>query len=164
MVPLFFGLLAHGLCIRFRALRAFTVPIAPGALGANKTWRGIVCVAAGTALGFAIVRPGVVGLGTATGLALLGFAVGACAMAAELPNSLLKRRLGIAPGTQAAGLRGAAFHLLDQVDLVVGAWVILAFRVAPTPARIAGSLALAYVGHQLVSAAGYWLGMRTSAR
>ena len=38
-------------------------------------------------------------------------------MLAELPNSLLKRRMRIAPGAQTGGIRGVAFHVLDQIDL-----------------------------------------------
>ena len=58
--------------------------------------------------------------------ALIGFLVGAAAMAAELPNSFLKRRLGISPGAQASGIRGLVFHIADQIDVVFGAWAVLA--------------------------------------
>ena len=163
MAPLFFGLFTHGLCIRFGALRQLTRPISTRLFGANKTYRGLACVALGTAVGFVLIRPSLLPMDP-PGLALVGLCVGAAAMAAELPNSFLKRRLGIAPGSQASGARGVAFHVLDQVDMVFGAWAVLAWIVTPTWARLAGSLATVYVGHQLISVAGYWLGMRTSAR
>ena len=163
MAPLFFGLFTHGLCIRFGALRPLTRPISTRLFGANKTYRGLACVALGTAVGFVLIRPSLLPMDP-PGLALVGLCVGAAAMAAELPNSFLKRRLGIAPGSQASGARGVAFHVLDQVDMVFGAWAVLAWLVTPTWARLAGSLATVYVGHQLISVAGYWLGMRTSAR
>ena len=163
MAPLFFGLLTHGLCIRFGALRPLTRPISTRLFGANKTYRGLACVALGTAVGFVLIRPSLLPM-EAPGLALVGLCVGAAAMAAELPNSFLKRRLGIAPGSQASGARGVAFHVLDQVDMAFGAWAVLVWLVTPTWARLAGSLATVYVGHQLISVAGYWLGMRKSAR
>ena len=163
MLPLFFGLAAHGLCIRFGALRTLACPISTQLFGANKTYRGLACVALGTAVGFVLIRPSLLPMDP-PGLALVGLCVGAAAMAAELPNSFLKRRLGIAPGSQASGARGVAFHVLDQVDMVFGAWAVLVWLVTPTWARLAGSLATVYVGHQLISVAGYWLGMRTSAR
>jgi CDP-diglyceride synthetase len=163
MAPLFFGLLAHGLCIRFGALRQLTRPLSTRLFGANKTYRGMACVALGTAVGFVLIRPSLLPM-KQPGLALVGICVGAAAMAAELPNSFLKRRLGIAPGSQASGARGVAFHVLDQVDMVFGAWAVLVWLVTPTWARLAGSLATVYVGHQLISVAGYGLGMRTSAR
>jgi len=36
--------------------------------------------------------------------------------------------------------------------------------VTPTVGRVAGTLGTVYIGHQLVSLVGYWLGMRTSPR
>ena len=99
----------------------------------------------------------------ATELALLGLLVGTATMLAELPNSFLKRRMGIAPGAQAGGIRGVAFHVLDQID-VFGAWACLPWVARPTMGRLAGTFGTVYIGHQLVSLVGYWLGMRTSAR
>jgi hypothetical protein len=164
MAPLFVGLVVHGVCIRSGALRALAQPISPKVFGANKTYRGITCVALGTAAGFALIHPSLLEpMGTAA-TALVGLLVGAAAMAAELPNSFLKRRLGIAPGAPTKGAGRIVFHLLDQVDVVFGAWAVLAWLASPTWARLAGSFAAVYVGHQLVSLAGYWLGMRTTAR
>jgi hypothetical protein len=56
------------------------------------------------------------------------------------------------------------FHVLDQVDLVIGAWLMLAFFVTATWPRIAGSLVFVYVAHQVVTLVGYWLGMRATSR
>jgi CDP-archaeol synthase len=167
VVPLFLGLATHGCCIRLGLLRGAAVSIARRTFGENKTYRGVVCVALGTALGFVVVAPKGLGLGgnpRVGALALVGFLVGAAAMMAELPNSWLKRRAGIAPGAQAGGPLGVAFHLLDQVDVVFGAWVVLAWVAEPTVPRLMGSLATVYVGHQLLSLVGYWLGMRTTPR
>jgi CDP-2,3-bis-(O-geranylgeranyl)-sn-glycerol synthase len=159
VTPLFLGFAAHGLCIRFGLLRGLAVPVDRGAtfngiriFGENKTYRGIVCVAVGTAVGFVLIRPSVVPPNVQGGLslvslALLGFAVGTAAMLAELPNSLLKRQLGIGPGRQARGLRGAAFHVLDQLDVLCGAWAVLCAVVQPTLGRMIGSVACVYMGH-----------------
>jgi CDP-diglyceride synthetase len=38
----------------------------------------------------------------------------------ELPNSLMKRRLGIGPGANLKGLKGFFFGFIDQVDSVIG--------------------------------------------
>jgi CDP-diglyceride synthetase len=38
----------------------------------------------------------------------------------ELPNSFMKRRLGIEPGTNLTGPRGILFSVIDQADSVVG--------------------------------------------
>jgi CDP-diglyceride synthetase len=155
VAPLFVGFVVHGLCIRFGVLGELASPISRNLFGANKTYRGVLCVALGTAAAFAAINASWLGL---------GFVVGAAAMAAELPNSFLKRRVGIPPGAQADGMRGLAFHALDQVDVVFGAWAVMAWVVKPTLGRLAGSFGTVYVGHQLISLLGYWLGMRTTAR
>jgi hypothetical protein len=95
---------------------------------------------------------------------LFGLAVGAAAMLSELPNSALKRQLGITPGAQGEGSRRALFHVLDQVDVLVGAWVVLSFVVRPTAGLLLGSFLFVYLGHQLLTVAGYLLGMRTTWR
>jgi len=164
MAPMFVGLATHGVCIRLGAVRQLARPISSRLFGGNKTYRGIACVAAGTAVGFGVIRPGLLAAIHASDLLRVGFAVGAAAMIAELPNSFLKRRLGIAPGTQTGGFRGFAFHVLDQVDVVFGAWAVLAWFAVPTWARLAGSLGSVYAGHQVLSLVGYWLGMRSTAR
>jgi CDP-diglyceride synthetase len=167
VAPLFVGFVVHGLCIRLGVLKELGSPISRNLFGANKTYRGLLCVALGTAAGFAAINPAWLELGEGprtVQLALLGFVVGAAAMAAELPNSFLKRRVGIPPGAQANGIRGMAFHVLDQVDVVFGAWAVMAWVVRPSFGRLAGSFGTVYVGHQLISLMGYWLGMRTTAR
>jgi CDP-archaeol synthase len=167
IAPLFLGFIVHGLCIRLGALRGLATPIERTWFGENKTYRGLICVALGTAVGFVVIAPRfllLAGEHRATKLILLGLLVGTAAMLAELPNSFLKRRIGIAPGSQARGIRGVAFHVLDQIDVVFGAWAVLAWVVTPTVGRVAGTLGTVYIGHQLVSLVGYWLGMRTSPR
>src|SRR5580658_10341237 len=108
--PILLGFVAHGLCIRFGLLSPLTRPIDAGLtfrgqrlLGDNKTWRGLVAVGIGTALGFllraaldsqAAMEPAWLGQVSAGTLAF-GFLAGVSAMAFELPNSFLKRQLGI---------------------------------------------------------------------
>ena len=159
--PLLLGFVCHGLCIKTGFLAGLARPIDRGAcfrgrrlLGENKTSRGIVVIAAGTALGYAA-------LGMGFGLGAL---VGASAMAAELPNSFVKRQLDIAPGRQGRGLTAAAFHVIDQVDVVAGAWLVLAFVVPPTLALVVASLVFVFVSHQAITVLGFALGMRPTWR
>ena len=63
LVPLLLGLVVHGLCMKFGWLSRLAKPIDQGQtfrgrrlFGANKTYRGIVAVGLGTALGFGL-RP-----------------------------------------------------------------------------------------------------------
>jgi hypothetical protein len=54
--------------------------------------------------------------------------------------------------------------VLDQVDVTAGAWLVLALRVRPTPALVLTSLAFVFVTHQVITVAGYGLGMRATWR
>jgi CDP-2,3-bis-(O-geranylgeranyl)-sn-glycerol synthase len=160
--PLLLGFVCHGLCIKTGVLRALARPIDGGAswrgrriFGDNKTYRGLVVVAVGAGFGTAAVGRLPFGLGVL---------MGAAAMLAELPNSFLKRQLDIPPGRQAGGLAAIVFHVLDQVDVVAGAWLVLAWVVPPTAPLVFASLAFVFVAHQVLTVAGYLLGMRPTWR
>jgi hypothetical protein len=143
--------------MRLGVLQAFATPIKRTWFGENKTYRGVFCVALGTVVGFVVIAPPFLLLGRehrAIELALLGLIVCAAAMLAELPNSFLKRWMGIAPGAQADGIGGVAFHVLDQIDVVFGAWAILAWVAKPTMGQLGVTLGTVYIGHQLVSLIG----------
>src|SRR5262245_47238662 len=130
--PLLLGLAFHGLCIKFGWLEWLARPIDAGItvrgrplFGVNKTYRGVVAVALGTAarVGLQVLlhRAGVAReaeLLSYSNLSVLGVgaALGAAAMLAELPNSALKRQLGIAPGKAGRGWASAIFYVLDQID------------------------------------------------
>jgi CDP-2,3-bis-(O-geranylgeranyl)-sn-glycerol synthase len=118
--------------------------------GANKTWRGVLVVVAGTAilgglqggllgawaerLGLGLVDyraaslglPGPAPLLLALGYALVNAALGAAYVAGELPNSFLKRRLDVDPGERPAGRWRALFFVLDQCDSATAAMVVCA--------------------------------------
>lgn len=121
-------------------LRCLRVPLDGGRalggkpiFGANKTWRGVVCMVgiagiAGAVQGFAIARwPSLQPLSIvqldadnplawAAAYAGVGGLLGLGYVLGELPNSFLKRRWGIAPGGGGRGALGAAFRLLDHLD------------------------------------------------
>src|SRR5262245_37798102 len=178
--PLLVGLAFHGLCIKFGWLGWLARPIDAGAtlrgrrlLGANKTYRGVLAVALGTSAGVGLQmvlhRAGVARAAellpyTNPWVIGLGFAIGAAAMLAELPNSLLKRQLGIAPGTAARGMKAAFFFVLDQVDMLLGVWVVLGLVIGVTVSRVLWSVVFLFITHQLLTVAGYQLGMRATAR
>jgi hypothetical protein len=94
----------------------------------------------------------------------LGFALGAAAMLAELPNSALKRQLGIAPGAAGSGISGACFYVLDQIDMLLGVWVVLGLAVGVTVSRVLWSVVFLFIAHQVLTAVGYQLGMRATPR
>lgn len=175
--PLFAGLIFHGFCIKFGWLRPFAAPIDRGIairgrrlFGANKTFRGVLAVALGASAGYclqgtvpALQPPAFRALPT-LGLGLLGFAMGVAAMLSELPNSFLKRQLDIAPGAPGGGAAAVLFYLLDQVDLLLGAWLVAWHWVPPTLSRVLWSVLFVVVVHQIISMLGALLGMRATSR
>jgi hypothetical protein len=97
-------------------------------------------------------------------VAVLGFMLGAAAMLSELLNSFLKRQLDIAPGMPGRGPATLFFYVFDQVDFLLGAWLVAWPWVAPTVARVLWSILFVVVFHQIISGLGARLGMRASAR
>lgn len=153
--------------------RRFDVPIDGGRMwrgqrlfGDNKTFRGFVVMVPATATSFASIAalwpaaaadhlwklsaPEYLGLGAWAGF---GF------MAGELPNSFLKRQLGVPPGGVASGrIGGPLLALVDRCDSVVGAMVFVSL-VVPVP--VATWTLVALIGpvlHGCFSAAVFLLG------
>ncbi len=142
--------------------------------GDNKTWRGVVAVSLGTAIGFGAQSLLLHRMASIRSVELfdyaffksvaLGLAVGVAAMLSELPNSFIKRRFEIAPGGVAKGWKRVIFYVYDQIDFLLGAWLALAAAVPVTIERVSLSAVLLLIAHQLMSSAGYALGMRRTAR
>ena len=182
LLPLLGGALFHGLCMKYGWLAWLARPIDGGRalgkrplFGRSKTWRGPVTVAAGAAATWALQQRALHEIDAIAAIEVVDFAMlpgwwfgaalGAAAELAELPNSFVKRRLGIEPGATARGrLSRAVFYLWDQLDLLVGYWLVLSLVVPATPLRLAVSVAIVGGIHPLLTLAGYLLGMRPTAR
>jgi hypothetical protein len=95
--------------------------------------------------------------------ALVGLLIGLGVVIGELPNSFLKRRLDIAPGTRRRSVGGVAFALLDQGDLVLGIWFcLLPVWVMPVWLAAIAFFVVAAV-HTAVNVVGYAVGARAAA-
>ncbi len=176
--PLLLSAAVSAVVLRFDLLRALRRPIDAGRslggrriFGDSKTWRGVVVPVAGCVAGVALQK---VFAADTRALALIdyravspvwfGAAMGAGAMLGELPNSFVKRRLGIPPGKTARGWMAALFYVWDQVDLLTGAWPLLAPWVHPSARIVLPSVVLALAIHPLVALIGYLVGARKSPR
>ena len=129
--------LLHSLWLRSRVSQVLAIPLDGGRmfrgrpiLGENKTLRGFVVMIPAAALAFAAVAivvslprgvpPATLWQLTPAGYAALGAWAGFGFMAGELPNSFVKRRLGILPGqAPASGLTSSNLlhdrsHRLDR--------------------------------------------------
>ncbi len=91
---------------------------------------------------------------------LTGFLLGLFYALFELPNSFLKRRLGIEPGQTTSGFKKGFFIILDQADSVFGlAFVVWLFY----PLGIKNYMLLVLIGsitHLLINMLLYFLHLR----
>ena len=108
-------------------------------LGDNKTWKGFFGMIALTSIWLAIAGSLAGNFPDIRDLSLIPFEElkvpfnawffgalwGLAYVLAELPNSFLKRRIGIAPGKNAKGMKGGLFMVLDQADSVITCVMVL---------------------------------------
>ncbi len=92
---------------------------------------------------------------------LWGFLLGSGYIAGELPNSFLKRRLGIGAGETGAGMQKMFFWIFDQLDSLAGALALLSTVWRPDWAFIAVVAALALVLHPAVAVLMVALGLKS---
>ncbi len=166
---------AQTIWLHTRFSQRFAVPVGGGhtllgkrIFGDNKTPRGFVVMVPATALAFAFIHEllaavdgsWVEGLWPLTGRQYL--ALGALAgfgfMLGELPNSFVKRQLGVPPGdVPRGGLARVVCFLGDRLDSVLGMLVAMSLAV-PTPWRMWMFVLLIGPGvHWLFSVALFWL-------
>jgi hypothetical protein len=167
-LPALGGALAHAPILRYDLLPSLKRPLSARLFGANKTYRGALAMSAGTlAATVALHRlPGYRERLPAelreAGPLRHGGLLGAAVVLGELPNSALKRRLGIAPGERAGTPLGAALAIHDQADFVLGAWPLLAPIWRMKPREVAEAFAVVTGIHMAVNLVGFALGARTS--
>jgi CDP-2,3-bis-(O-geranylgeranyl)-sn-glycerol synthase len=175
--PLLFAAALSAVVLRFDLLSALDRPLDGGRsfrgrriLGDGKTWRGALLAMAGCIAGLELQKlcaPWTLRLGMVDYDALpiwFGFAMGLGAAVGELPNSFIKRRLGIPAGKTARGWKRVVFYVWDQVDLLTGAWPALGPWLRPSLGVVAASFGVALALHPIVSLVGYLLGARKSPR
>jgi CDP-diglyceride synthetase len=102
--------------------------------GANKTWKGVIGMIVFTAIctivlniyptQYAAFRSGR-SLHDIPYEGLYGATLGLAYVLAELPNSFIKRRLDIAPGKNATGIKGILFTIIDQADSIIGGAIVI---------------------------------------
>jgi len=129
MLPLIVGGVLHMIVVKLDALSYLKRPLHPSWFGVNKTWRGMILMPLLTVLGVYVARLvedawGVRLLAEHSPLAL-GLTLGLGYALAELPNSLMKRRLGIRPG-EMSDHHPWLFSIIDQADSVIGCALVYA--------------------------------------
>ncbi len=94
------------------------------------------------------------------GSVALGLVLGLAYVVGELPNSLLKRQLDIAPGGAARGRMRAVFWVIDQLDSSVAILAALSLIRAPSLGFIATLVVLTLAVHPSVAALMVALGLK----
>lgn len=124
-LPLIFGGILHMVVVKSDVLSYLKKPIHHRWFGANKTWRGFIVMPLSTWPGVVMVRylEGLIDLSTPLFRTQpswwVALVLGLAYCLAELPNSFLKRRLGIKEGQTSDKMKGF-FVILDQADSVFG--------------------------------------------
>lgn len=177
--PLLVSAALAGLVLRNDWLKALHRPIDGGrswrgrrVLGAGKTWRGAAISALGCSAFVALQRalqehvPQAVQVADYASLPLwaFGLSMGIGAILGELPNSFVKRRLGIPSGGTTSGALAALFYVWDQVDTLLGAWPLLCLWLRPSLPLVAMSFVVTLGVHPLLGWIGYRIGARRTAR
>ncbi len=164
-IPLIVGGVVHMVAVKADILSYFKKPIHQRWFGQNKTWRGFLVMPLATWPGvflaksveplFELNEPLFRNHSTLLVAVLLG--LGYCL--AELPNSFVKRRLGIREG-QTSDRYKWFFVILDQADSAFGC--LLAYRLLFPISMETMALAVGFgtVLHLLINVALYGAGLR----
>lgn len=138
--------------------------------GANKTLRGALIMIAASVVWTSAVDALQRGLGLDDSIRFVGHAqlgslaygllLGVAYIVGELPNSLIKRQLGIAPGEPAPGGLARTFWVLDQIDSALAVLLFVCpFRV-PSLLFAATVLVVTLLVHPAVAALMVALGLK----
>ena len=92
--------------------------------------------------------------------AFYGSIMGLAYVLAELPNSYIKRRIDISPGTNASGLKGKVFLIVDQADSVFGCVLFMPIFYVPSILDAVTIVVLATCLHLLVNFLLYLVGLK----
>jgi CDP-diglyceride synthetase len=160
--------LAHAPVLRKDLARGLKRPISARLFGENKTCRGALVMTSGSvAAAVALHRlpsyrrrlpPPVADANPALTGALLGLAL----WTGELPNSFVKRRMGIPPGQQRRSPGGVVISIVDQADWVPAAWLLLRPVWRMNARETLEVFVLAVAVHVPINLIGYAIGARTT--
>jgi hypothetical protein len=158
-VPLVISGGLHMAVVTLDLLPSLKIPIHEGWFGRNKTWRGVIVMPVLAALGTMLasaVRPEQFG---GWNPIVLGVLLGLAYVLAELPNSFVKRRLGIEPGKRPT--RNAAwFAIADQADSAIGCVLVYGWALGLTPGTILLFLMIGPAIHLMVNYTLYLMRLR----
>jgi hypothetical protein len=173
LLPVLGAPVLHGPVLRGDVMSGLARPLDAGAcvrgrrvFGDNKTWRGAVVMGTGT-VGASVALDRLEWFRERLPVELreagpwrYGPLLAVGVVGGELPNSFLKRQLGIAPGSRRWTPAGVALVVFDQADFVLGVWLAL-LPLWRMPWRdVARAFALVAGVHMGINVVGYAIGAR----
>lgn len=149
-LPIVLTTTAHMFVVKYDWLSFLKIPISRALFGENKTWRGFVFVI--------FVNAFLMGL---IGYAKLGAFLGLGYVLFELPNSFIKRRLGIKPGGKA--IKGKYFFMtIDRLDSAAGVVIFYHLIYPLHPQRLVLYILIGMLIHLSFSSTLYLLKVKKS--
>jgi hypothetical protein len=94
---------------------------------------------------------------------LYGASLGLAYVLAELPNSFIKRRLDIAPGKNATGIKGILFTVIDQADSIIGGAIVISIYTPMSFYNFWQLVLVASVIHYAVNVLLYFVRLKSQA-
>lgn len=175
--PVVLAGLGHVAVLKTNLLQPLAVPIDGGArwrgrpvFGANKTWRGIAVMTGLTALATAVLDALArrnrwehaleVRQSARVNAWVSGAVCGLVYCLSELPNSFMKRRLGILPGARAIS-GGRIQYVVDQADSVAGCLIPLRLLYRSDAGDLLAAFALGLTVHIGIDQMIYALGVKS---
>ena len=159
-MPVLGAVVLHAPVLRFDLLRSLKRPISARLFGANKTWRGALVMFTGVFLATGVFWGWMPDSIRDESWLVVGALIGVGTVLGELPNSFLKRRIGIGPGERRLTPGGIALVVYDQADFVPAIAVcLLPVWTMPLDTLVLGFVAVAAV-HFVVNVIGYAIGAR----
>lgn len=151
IIPGIIGNVAHMIVVKKNLLSFLAKPVSTEMFGLNKTFRGFVFLplAIGTVC---LLESAFLGPFSKHNLIdfLIGFGLGLAYMLAELPNSYLKRKRGIAPG-ESTGNNRIIQLVIDKSDSLLGACVFYFFAMKTGFTTIAVLFTISFLLHISIS-------------
>lgn len=166
--------------VKTRFLQSLSKPLDGGLVlsdgrrlfGANKTWKGVIGMIVFTAIctivlnifpeQSAVFRSGR-SLNDMPYEGLYGASLGLAYVLAELPNSFIKRRLDIAPGKNATGIKGILFTVIDQADSIIGGAIVISIYTPMSAYRFWQLVLVASAIHYAINVLLYFVRLKSQA-
>lgn len=163
--PLMIGGIIHMIAVKKDWLSFLKIPIQTWTFGKNKTWRGFIIMPLATLLGIIPVAyfdqliSQEQRIGISQHWILFGLGLGFSYVLFELPNSFIKRRMGVAPG-KTSEKNKKLFLVLDHIDSGLGVSLFYYFFVTPDALLILLGVTLGAFVHTATNFALYKFGIR----